>query len=222
MQAVITIYGGMNEDSLRSPLAVLDLLLVYDCLYYGAYGSFEWYGGEAACTQYGPQLLALRRTKLLGPGPWRIAHDSLSRRLPGLAPARRRLGIDATPVPMVPRPGAVDGWHRAETTRAGARIRVRPTGAQRGSLEAHNGQSGSAAGGVSTVADPYLVPRGIKSRLAGIGRTAGRTPRAPHRGPGAGSRGEPRRSGARRGSARPAGAARCRPVRSGGPRRSTD
>ncbi|MDG4533154.1 hypothetical protein [Streptomyces sp. AV19] len=56
MQAVITMYGGMNEAVPEAPaLAVLDLLRAYahDCLHYGSYRSYQLHGGEVVRTQYG-------------------------------------------------------------------------------------------------------------------------------------------------------------------------
>ena len=83
MQAVITMYAGMNAGAPEVPaLAVLDLLRAYahDCLHYGSFRSYQMHGGEVVRTQYG---LNFRR------------HDGRSYSAPdlGTSPTTRNIGV---------------------------------------------------------------------------------------------------------------------------------
>ncbi|MFI9723792.1 hypothetical protein ACIHFE_29730 [Streptomyces sp. NPDC052396] len=110
MQAVITMYGGMNADAPEVPaLAVLDLLRAYahDCLHYGSYRSYQLHGGEVVRTQYG---LNFRR------------HDGRSYSAPdcGASPTTRNIGVVME--------GACDREARSITRSAAATHAITATG----------------------------------------------------------------------------------------------
>ncbi|MCX4791936.1 hypothetical protein OG369_39460 [Streptomyces sp. NBC_01221] len=126
MQAVITMYGGMDADAPEAPaLAVLDLLRAYahDCLHYGSYRSYQLHGGEVVRTQYG---LNFRR------------HDGRSYSAPdrGASPTTRNIGVVME--------GACDREARSITRSAAATHGITSTGIDGFAFRDVTGQLNSA------------------------------------------------------------------------------